>query len=137
MEERGISNHLFAEGVPVWYVRSGKVNPEWLSACEEERNLTRNLMEQIAGPLNLQKAYQRVVQNGGSGGVDGMTVKELQAWLGNNLTQLQQQLLEGKYQPQAVRGVQIPKVAGRLSPIRDSYGKRPFSAAGNPAGIKW
>ena len=110
--ERGTRNHLFAEGVPVWYVRSGKVNPEWLSACEEERNLTRNLMEQIAGPLNLQKAYQRVVQNGGSVGVDGMTVKELQAWLGNNLTQLQQQLLEGKYQPQAVRGVQIPKSQG-------------------------
>ena len=53
-------------------------------------------MEQIAGPLNLQKAYQRVVQNGGSGGVDGMTVKELQAWLGKNLNQLQQQLLDGK-----------------------------------------
>jgi RNA-directed DNA polymerase len=69
-------------------------------------------MEQVASPLNLQKAYQRVVQNGGSGGVDGMTVKELQEWLGNSLTQLQQQLLQGKYEPQAVRGVQIPKHNG-------------------------
>ena len=37
MEERGAVSHLFAEGVPVWYTRSGEVNPEWLSACEEER----------------------------------------------------------------------------------------------------
>jgi group II intron reverse transcriptase/maturase len=111
-EERGTGNHLFAEGVAVRYARSGKVNPEWLSACEEERNLTRNLMEQIASPLNLQKAYRRVVKNGGSGGVDGMTVKELQDWLSKNLTSLVQQLLEGTYQPQTVRGVQIPKGQG-------------------------
>ncbi len=39
-EERGESSRLFAEGVPVWYAQSGKVNPQWLSACKEERNLT-------------------------------------------------------------------------------------------------
>lgn len=112
MEERGTGSRLFAEGVAVCYTRSGKVNPVWLSACEEERNLSGNLMEQIADPLNLQKAYRRVVQNGGSSGVDGMTVKELQEWLGQNLNHLQQQLLEGNYEPQAVRGVQIPKPQG-------------------------
>ncbi len=112
MEERGTGSRLFTEGVAVCYTRSGKVNPAWLSACEEERSLTRNLMEQIAAPLNLQKAYQRVVQNGGSGGVDGMTVKELQEWLSKNLMQLQQQLLDGKYEPEAVGGVQIPKPQG-------------------------
>ena len=69
-------------------------------------------MEKIAAPLNLQKAYRRVVQNGGSGGVDGMKVKELQEWLNKNLTSLVQQLQEGTYQPQAVRGVQIPKGQG-------------------------
>jgi RNA-directed DNA polymerase len=112
MEERGKSNHLYAEAVPVWYSRSGKVNPEWLSACREQRNLTKHLMEQIADPLNLSRAYQQVLSNGGSGGVDGMTVKELQEWLGANLYQLQQQLLEGRYKPQPVRGVQIPKANG-------------------------
>jgi len=34
------NNDLFAAGVPVWYEKSGKVNPEWLSSCEEERNRT-------------------------------------------------------------------------------------------------
>ena len=91
MEERGPSDHLYAEAVPVWYSRSGKVNPEWLSACREQRNLTKRLMEQVTDPLNLGKAYQRVLSNGGSGGVDEMTVKELQNWLGENLNQLQQQ----------------------------------------------
>lgn len=111
-EERGQSNHLLEKAVPVWYSRSGKVNPIWLSACREQRNLTKHLMEQIADPLNLSKAYQKVLSNGGSGGVDGMTVKELQNWLGTNLFQLQHQLLQGIYEPQPVRGVQIPKPNG-------------------------
>lgn len=112
MEERGQGNHLYAGAVPVWYSRNGKVNPEWLSACREQHNLTKRLMEQIADPLNLSKAYQKVLSNGGSSGADGMTVKELQGWLGTNLSQLQHQLLQGIYEPQPVRGVQIPKSNG-------------------------
>jgi group II intron reverse transcriptase/maturase len=112
MEERGPGNDLFAKAVPVWYSRSGKVNPIWLSGCREQRNLTKHLMEKIADPLNLSKAYHKVLSNGGSGGVDGMTVKELQNWLGTNLVELQHQLLHGIYEPQAVRGVQIPKPNG-------------------------
>src|SRR5438034_2778601 len=112
MEERGQGNHLYAEAVPVRYGRSGKVNPEWLSACREQRNLTKGLMEQVADPLNLSKAYQKVLSNGGTGGVDGMTVKELQGWLGENLNQLQEQLLQGIYEPSSIRGVQILKADG-------------------------
>lgn len=112
MEERGQSNRLFVEAVPVWYIRNGQVNPEWLSACKEERNSGRSLMEQIACPLNLGKAYQRVKSNGGSAGVDGMGVEDLQKWLGENLPNLQAQLLSGIYQPAAVKGVQIPKANG-------------------------
>ena len=111
-EERGQSNRLFVEAVPVWYSRNRQVNSEWLSACKEERNLTESLMEQIADPLNLNKAYQQVKSNGGSAGVDNMKVEALQEWLGNNLTHLQEQLLNGNYQPQMVRGVQIPKPGG-------------------------
>lgn len=92
--------------------KGGMVSSEWLSACKEERTLTRDLMEQIASPLNLSKAYQRVKSNGGSAGVDGMRVEELQEWLGNNLNQLQSHLLSGTYEPQAVRGVEIPKPGG-------------------------
>lgn len=112
MEEGGQNNHLFVEAVPVWYSRNGRVNPEWLSACKEERNLTGSLMEKIADPLNLSKAYQQVVRNDGSAGVDGMKTEELKGWLGKHLNHLQEQLLTGIYQPQAVRGVQIKKQGG-------------------------
>ena len=63
MEERGQVNGFYAEVVRLWYSQSGKVNPERLSACREQRNLTNHLMEQITDPLNLSKAYQRVVTN--------------------------------------------------------------------------
>ena len=112
MEERRQSNHLFVEAIPVWYSQNGKVNPMWLSACKEERNLTSDLMERIGDPLNITKACRRVVSNGGSSGVDGMKVEELKEWLGTNLSKLQAQLLEGSYQPQAVKGIEIPKATG-------------------------
>jgi RNA-directed DNA polymerase len=112
MEERRQSNHLFVEAIPVWYSQNGKVNSIWLSACEEERTLTSHLMERIADSLNVTKACQRVVSNGGVSGVDGMKVEELKEWMGNNLIQLQEQLLSGSYHPQAVKGVEIPKPNG-------------------------
>ncbi len=112
MEEREPSSHLYAEAIPVRYGQSGKVNPEWLSACKEECNLTKHLMERVSDPLNLSKAYQRVLSNGGGAGVDAMKVEELQDWLGKHLTELQKQLLSGTYEPQPVRGVQIPKPNG-------------------------
>jgi group II intron reverse transcriptase/maturase len=112
MEERRQSNHLFVEAIPVWYSQNGKVNSRWLSACQEERTLTSHFMERIADSLNVTKACQRVVSNGGVSGVDGMKVEELKEWVGNNLIQLQEQLLSGSYQPQAVKGVEIPKANG-------------------------
>lgn len=110
-QEECIISHAVGDAV-VYRSKDGMVSSEWLSACREERNLTRNLMEQIADPLNLSKAYQQVVRNGGSGGVDAMKVGDLQRWLGDNITILQEQLLQGIYQPNAVRGVLIPKPNG-------------------------
>lgn len=103
---------LFVEEVPVWYQIDGKVSPTWLSACEEERNQTRGLMERIADPSNLQEACRVVVRNGGSGGVDGMQVKDLKGWFQKNLSHLRNELLSSTYQPDAVRGVHIPKPKG-------------------------
>ncbi len=92
--------------------KSGKVSPLWLCACEKERHLTVDLMEKVAAPLNLQKAYRRVRANAGKGGVDGMDVKELGKWLEVNLSTLREQLLNDSYEASPVRGVQIPKPQG-------------------------
>ena len=57
-------------------------------------------------------AFKRVKANKGSHGVDGMTVNELLQFLKQNSKQLRQSLLEGKYNPQPVRRVEIPKPDG-------------------------
>jgi len=69
-------------------------------------------MERVVDPINMKKAYQRVVSNKGAGGVDGMAVSELREWIDANWARLRMSLLLGVYQPVPVRGVQIPKPSG-------------------------
>jgi group II intron reverse transcriptase/maturase len=66
-------------------------------------------MEQILHKDNLNKAYKKVKSNKGAGGVDGMSVDELLGFLKNNKEQLIQQIKCGKYKPNPVRRVEIPK----------------------------
>lgn len=70
---------------------------------------TDNLMEQILHKDNLNKAYKKVKSNKGAVGIDGMSVEELLGYLRNNQEQLIQKLKDGKYKPNPVRRVEIPK----------------------------
>ncbi|WP_022747560.1 group II intron reverse transcriptase/maturase [Lachnobacterium bovis] len=70
---------------------------------------TDKLLEKILSNDNLNQAFKKVKSNKGAGGVDGMKVDELLSFLKNNGKQLKQQLLEGKYKPNPVRRVEIPK----------------------------
>ena len=70
---------------------------------------TDSLMEQILHKDNLNKAYKKVKSNKGAEGVDGMSVDELLGFLKDNQKQLIQQIKEGKYKPNPVRKVEIPK----------------------------
>ena len=70
---------------------------------------TDRLMEKILSNDNLNQAYKKVKSNKGAGGVDGMSVDELLSFLRNNGVQLKQQLMDGKYKPNPVRRVEIPK----------------------------
>ena len=89
---------------------------EWQAstASEGKRALSpyRYLMEAICDRENLNRAYKRVKANRGAAGVDGMTVGELYAWLAEHRDELIALLLDGTYQPQPVRGVEIPKPGG-------------------------
>jgi RNA-directed DNA polymerase len=69
-------------------------------------------MERVLTRPNLLAALQRVRRNRGSAGIDGMTVEELPAYLKEHWPMLREQLLAGRYQPQAVRRHQIPKSGG-------------------------
>ena len=82
------------------------------STYEEERALTKYLMEKVCERANLNRAYQKVVANGGSAGVDKMTTKDLLGWLKLNKTEFVESLRNGTYKPKPVKGVKIPKAGG-------------------------
>lgn len=69
-------------------------------------------MEQVVERSNLWSAYQRVVQNKGAPGVDDLTVSEFKDWLKVHWPSVKEALLAGRYMPQPVRRVDIPKPSG-------------------------
>ena len=73
---------------------------------------TEHLMEAICAPDNIETALRAVVRNQGAPGVDGITVKRLPGILKARWSEIEDQLLRGRYQPQPVRRVKIPKPAG-------------------------
>ena len=86
--------------------------PQASTVWEQQRALTRTLMEEVASSANLNLAYKRVKANKGAAGVDGMTVADLKAWIAENREGLIASLMSGTYQPKTVRGVEIPKPGG-------------------------
>src|ERR1700724_4562200 len=136
---------------------------EAVTAIAERESLasTAYLMEAICEPDNIEAALRAVVRNKGAPGVDGITVRQLPGLLKARWPEIEHQLLQGRYQPQPVRRVQIPKPAGgtrdlgiptvidrviqqavlqRLQPVWDpkvsehSYGFRPGRSAQQAAG---
>ena len=73
---------------------------------------TEQLMEATCNRENLWKALKQVQANKGSPGIDGMTVKELPGYLAKHWPTLRDQLLQGTYQPQPVKRVEIAKPDG-------------------------
>jgi RNA-directed DNA polymerase len=99
--------------------------PQTSAAWTQQRASTQHLMEEVAGSANLNQAYKRVKANKGAAGVDGMTVADLRAWIAVHRDGLIASLLDGSYQPNTVRGVEIPKPGGGVRqlgiPTRASY----------------
>lgn len=76
-----------------------------------------NLLELILSPGNLNAAYRQVVRNGGAGGVDKMETSELLPYLKLHKDELIDKLRNGKYRPNPVRRVEIPKDNGKTRPL--------------------
>ena len=116
--------YLWEEPAPVRPGASGKGGTR-ASACEEQQTSTasaqaralannNNLMEEVCKRENLIQAYKRVKSNKGSPGVDGLSVHDLGSWLAEHNEELIASLLDGRYEPQPVKGVEIPKPAGGM-----------------------
>jgi RNA-directed DNA polymerase len=73
---------------------------------------TEKLLEKIVHRDNLNLAYRKVRSNGGSPGIDGMTVEEALPYLKEHGRELTENLLAGTYKPSPVRAVEIPKPKG-------------------------
>jgi RNA-directed DNA polymerase len=70
-------------------------------------------MEAVLRRENLRAAYRRVARNGGAAGVVGMTVDELATHCREHWPRIREDLLSGRYRPQPVRRVEIPKPGGK------------------------
>jgi len=71
------------------------------------------LLENILSPSNLNAAYKRVKRNKGAGGVDRMEVESLKDYLVSHKEELLTSIQRGKYRPNPVRRVEIPKENGK------------------------
>jgi len=114
------------------------------------------ILEEILLPANLHMAWQRVRQNKGSAGIDGITLDDYPKWAKTHWQNIKRGLERGYYCPQPVKRVEIPKPNGgirllgiptvndrliqqaivqRLQPVIDptfsehSYGFRPYRSA--------
>ena len=70
---------------------------------------TDKMLERILDRCNMNNAYRKVFRNKGAGGVDRMSVDKLLPYLKEHGAELIQQLRKGKYKPNPVRRVEIPK----------------------------
>jgi RNA-directed DNA polymerase len=74
---------------------------------------SQKFMEAVVERGNMLKALHQVEANKGSAGVDGVSVQALRTWLCEHWPRIKEELLEGRYQPQPVRKVEIPKPGGK------------------------
>ncbi|WP_347331843.1 group II intron reverse transcriptase/maturase [Marinimicrobium locisalis] len=63
------------------------------------------------------EAWKRIKTNGGCAGIDGVSIEQFEADVGNNLYKLWNRLSSGSYFPAAVKRVEIPKADGSLRPL--------------------
>jgi RNA-directed DNA polymerase len=76
-----------------------------------------SLMDKVFAPATLEAAWDKVQDNDGAAGVDGQSIKRFEAREELYLAELSTALREGKYHPQPIRRVEIPKGDGRRRPL--------------------
>ncbi len=106
-----------------WPQKDSAEHEEYAGALTDsgitENNITNadrpegGLLEEILCPNNLNQAYKRVKSNKGAGGVDRMRVQVLLQYLKDNGEEIRQTIKDGKYRPQPVIRVEIPKEDGK------------------------
>jgi RNA-directed DNA polymerase len=76
-----------------------------------------SLIDKLIRPTTLEAAWRKVARNKGAGGVDGQSIARFAAGAERYLRELHEELKAGRYRPQPVRRVEIPKPDGGTRPL--------------------
>lgn len=105
-------------GKPGWPC-GNRVEPEASKGAQsavpaetERKGGAQGLLEKLVSRDNLNAAYKKVKANGGAPGVDGMTVEKAAPYLKAHKDEIIRRIIKGKYKPEPVRRVEIPKPDG-------------------------
>jgi RNA-directed DNA polymerase len=71
------------------------------------------LIDKVWGEKNLDRALEKVMDNGGSAGIDRQSVREFERHREKEIEGLQRELREQSYRPQAVKRVWIEKLGSK------------------------
>ena len=102
------------EGLNIELRLNSDRNPDNRDSLFLSRQGSKIMIEKVLQPKNLYKAYRKVVSNKGSAGVDGMSVYKLASYKDENREQLATSILNRKYVPQPILGVEISKGHGKF-----------------------
>jgi len=81
-------------------------------ALRQDEAITEDLLDAVLARDNLARAWMRVKANKGAPGIDGVTVEDFPAHARAHWPAVREQIEQGRYRPQAVRRVEIPKPDG-------------------------
>ena len=79
---------------------------------DEVKAINQDLLQAVLNSDHLRSAWKRVKANKGAPGIDGVSIEDFPAYLREHWPALRAQINHGRYQPQAVRRVEIPKPDG-------------------------
>jgi RNA-directed DNA polymerase len=76
-----------------------------------------SLIDKVYRPATLLAAWRKVAANAGAAGVDRQSVEQFAAHAERYLEELARELKEGRYRPQPVKRVEIPKGPKQTRPL--------------------
>ncbi len=82
------------------------------SVIELPNPKSSTIVERMVERTNMKQAYDSILRNNGSPGIDKMTVVQLMPYLKKHWSEIKVKLLNGTYMPQSVRQISIPKPTG-------------------------
>ena len=90
----------------------------YLSAKKSNNRRFHILYDKVYREDILQRAWKQVKTNGGSAGVDKVSIEEIEKYgVYKFLEEIKEDLLKGTYNPTPVRRVEIAKENGKIRPL--------------------